>query len=109
MIYAITQGQTALMTTDIKSSVYLGVHPEPLRIQNVNFGKRLRNTSGAHTRSPTKLLISLVEQYRITSNAVLVIFQTADFQIPRSKITHLVYPNMSPEHFRRHPRNFPKW
>ena len=79
------------------------MHPEQLRIQNVDFGKVLRNTSGARTRSRTKLLIQLLEQHSITSNAVLVVFQIAGIQTPRSKTTHPVYPSMSPEHFQRHP------
>ena len=94
MIYATTQGQIAMTTTDIKSLVCLGMHPEQLRIQNVEFGKVLRNTSGARTRSPTELIITLLQQHRITSNAVLVIFQIAEFQTPRSRTTHLVYPSM---------------
>ena len=69
----------------------------------MDFGKMLRNTSGAHTRSPTKLLIPLLEQHNITSNSVLVFFQIAEIQTPRSRSTYLVYPSMSPEHFRRHP------
>ena len=78
------------------------MHPEQLRIQNVDFGKVLRNASGARTRSPTKLRITLLEQHRIM-NAVPVIIQIAEFQTPRSRTTHLMYPSMSPEHFRRHP------
>ena len=79
------------------------MYPEPIRIQNVDCEKVLRNTSGALTRSPTKLLIPLLEQHSITSNSDLVIFQIAEIQSPRSRTTYLVYPSMSPEQFRRHP------
>ena len=98
MIYATTQDQIVMTITDFKSLVCLGMHPEQLRIQNV-----LRNASGARTRSPTELRITLLEQHRNTSNAVQVIFRIAEFQTPRSRTTHLVYPSMSPERFRRHP------
>ena len=77
MIYVITQGQIAMMTTDIKSYVYLGVHPEQLRIQNVDFGKVLRNISKGRTRFPTKHLIPRLEQHSTANNAVLIIFQVA--------------------------------
>ena len=85
-----------MTTIDIKSLVDLGVHPEQIRIQNVDFEKVLRNTSGARTRSPTKLLIPLLEQHSITSNSVLVFFQIAEIQTPCSRSTDLVYPSMSP-------------
>ena len=68
-----------------------------------DFEKALRNTSGAHPRSPTKLLIPLLEQHSITSKSPLVIFKITEIQTPRSRTTYLVYPSMSPEHFRRHP------
>ena len=71
------------------------MHPEQLRIQNVDFGKVLRNTSGARTCLPTKLPIPLLEQHSITNNSVLVIFQSAEIQTPRSKTTYLVYPSTS--------------
>ena len=79
------------------------MHPEQLRIQNLDFEKALRNTSGARPRSPTKLLKPLLEQHSITSKLPLVIFKIAEIQTPRSRTTYLVYPSMSPEHFRRHP------
>ena len=103
MIYATTQGQIAITTTDTELQVYLGVHPEQLRIQNVDFGKVLRNTSGALTRSPTKIQIPVLEQHSITSNSILVIFQIAEFHTPHSRTTHPMYPSMSPERFRRPP------
>ena len=59
MIYATTQGQIAMTTTDIKSLVCLGLYPEHLRIQNVDFGNVLRNVSGVRTHSPTELRISM--------------------------------------------------
>ena len=64
-----------MMTTDTKSQVYFGVHPEQLRIQNVDFGKVLRNASGAPTCSPTALLISIMEQHQTASNLVLLILK----------------------------------
>ena len=67
-----------MTTTDYKLSVYLGVHPEQLRIQNVDFWKVLRNTAGAFTHSPTALLTPLPEQHSIISNSVLVMFQIAE-------------------------------
>ena len=79
------------------------MYPEQLRIQNVDFGTVLRNTSGALTRSPTKLQMPFLEQRSITSNSSLVFFQIAEVQTPRSRTTHPVYPSMSPERFRRHP------
>ena len=79
------------------------MYPEQLRIQNVDFGKVLRNTSGALTRSPTKLQMPFLEQRSITSNSILVFFQITEFQTPRSRTTNPVYPSMSPERFRRHP------
>ena len=59
MIYATTQGQVAITTTDIKSLVCLGMYPEHLRIQNVDFGNVLRNASGVRTHSLTELRISM--------------------------------------------------
>ena len=53
MIYVITQGQFAMTTIDTKPQVYFGVHPEQLRIQNVDFGKELRNDSTANIISGT--------------------------------------------------------
>ena len=79
------------------------MHTEQLRIQNADFKKVLRNTSGALTRSPTKLQTPFLEQHSITSNSILVNFQIAEFQTPRSRTTHPVYPSMSPERFRRPP------
>ena len=75
MIYAITQGQIAMTTTDIKSYVYLGVHPEQLRIQNVDFGKVLRNISGAPTSSPTALLKLFLGRHQTAINAVIKILK----------------------------------
>ena len=62
-----------MATTDTKSQVYFGVYPEQLRVQDVDFGKVLRNASGAPTRSPTALLISFLERQETASNLVLVI------------------------------------
>ena len=45
MIYVIIQSQIATTTTDIKSQVYLGAHPEQIRIQHVDFGEVLRTLS----------------------------------------------------------------
>ena len=60
-----------------------------------------------HMRSPYtfiyKLQMPFQEQRSITSNSNLVIFQIAEFQTPRYRTTHTVYPSMSPERFRRHP------
>ena len=84
MIYALTQGQIAMTTTDTKSQVYFGVHPEQLRIQNVAFGKVQRNASGAPTRSLTALLISFLERHQTASSSVLVFFklQKSKPQVP---------------------------
>ena len=79
------------------------MYPEQLRIQNVDFGKALRNTSGARTRSPTALFIPFLEQHTITSSLPLVIFQIAEIQTPRSGSTYVTYPSISPEQFRRPP------
>ena len=75
MIYVISQSQIAMKTTDTKSQVYFGVHPEQLRRQNVHFGKVLRNASGAPTCSSTALLISFLERPQTASNIVLVILK----------------------------------
>ena len=64
-----------MKTTDNKSQVCFGMHPEQLRIQNVDFGKVLRNASGTPTRSPTALLISFLERHQTASNLVLVILK----------------------------------
>ena len=80
MIYAITQGQIAMTTTDTKSQVFFGVHPEQLRIQHVDFGKVLRNASGALTRFPTALLISFLERHQTASNLVQVISKLPNFK-----------------------------
>ena len=61
--------------TDTKSQVQFGVHPEQLRIQNVQFGKVLRNASGAPTCSPTALLLSILERLQTVSNLVTVILK----------------------------------
>ena len=79
------------------------MYPEQLRIQNVEFGKALRNTSGARKRSPTALLIPLLEQHTITSSLPPVVFQIAEIQTPLSGSTYVAYPSMSPERFRRPP------
>ena len=84
-----------MTTTDIKSSVYLGVHPEQPRIQHVDCGKVLRSGYGTLTYPTTKPLEQLLEQHSLTRNLVLVISQTAEIQTPRSRNTHLVYPSMS--------------
>ena len=65
------------------------MYPEQIRIQNADFGKALRNTSGARTRSPTALLIPLLEQHTITRNLPPVIFQIAEIQTPRSGSTYV--------------------
>ena len=60
-----------------------------------------------HIRSPYtftyKIQMPFLEQRSITSNSILVFFQIAEFQTPRSRTTHPVYPSMSPGRFRRHP------
>ena len=73
-----------MTTTETKSQVYFGVHPEQLRIQNVDFGKVLRNASGALTHFPTTLLISFLERHQTASSLVLVIFklQKSQPQVP---------------------------
>ena len=58
-----------------KLQVYFGVHPEQLRIQNLDFGKKLRNASGAPTRSPTSVLISFLERHQTASKSVLGILK----------------------------------
>ena len=74
----------------------------------MDFSKVLRNVHGAPTYRPRKLLVSPLEQHRITSNLALEIFQIAEIQTPRSKNTYLVYPSMSsgalPETFLEIPR-----
>ena len=88
--------------------ICLGIDPEQLRIQQVDFGKVLRNDYGAPTYRPTKLLVSLLEQHRIASNLAPEIFQIAEIQTPRSRNTYLVYPSVPygilPDTF----PNFPK-
>ena len=64
-----------MTTTDTKSQIYFGVHPEQLRIQHVDFGKVLRNAAGALTRFSTALLISFLERHQTASNLVPVIFK----------------------------------
>ena len=63
------------MTTDTKSQVYFGVHPEQLRIQNLHFGKVLRNASGAPTCFLTALLLYFLERHQTVSTSVLVILK----------------------------------
>ena len=46
----------------------------------MDFGKVLRNTSGALQRSPTKLQMPFLEQRSITINSILVIFQLQNFK-----------------------------
>ena len=108
MVYAIIQGQTAMTTTDIKSYVYLGVHPEQPRIQHVDCGKVLRSGYGTFTYPTTKQLVQLLEQHSITRKLVLVISEIAELQTPRSRNTHLVYPSISfgalPETFLKIPK-----
>ena len=72
MIYVITQDQIVMTTTDTKSQVYFVVQPEQLRIQQVDFGKVLRNASGALTRFSTALQKSFLERHQIASNLVQV-------------------------------------
>ena len=80
LIYVITRGQIAMTTTDTKSQVYFSVHPEQLRIKNVDFGKVLRNASGVPTRSPTALLISFLQRHQTASIIVLVILKLQKFK-----------------------------
>ena len=75
------------MTTDIKSQICLGVE------LYVDCEKVLRNRYGAPTYLPTKLLVSILEQHPISSHSVLVVFQIAENQAPRSRITCLAYPS----------------
>ena len=75
MVYVITQGQIAMTTTDTKSQVYFVMHTEQLRKQHVDFGKVLRNASGALTGFPTALLISFLERHQTASNLVPVILE----------------------------------
>ena len=84
-----------MTNTDTKSQVYFGVHPEQIRMQNMEFVKVLRNVYGTPMYPPTKPLVPLLEQHSTTSNSVLVIFQIAEIKTPRSRNTYLVYPSMS--------------
>ena len=95
MIYVITQVQTTRTTTDTKLQVHFGVHPEQQRIQNVDFGEVRRNGYRRLMYPPTKPLVPLLEQHSTTSNSVLVIFQIAEFETPRSRNFYLVYPSTS--------------
>ena len=61
----------------------------------MDFGKKLRNAYGAPTYRPTKLLVSPLEQHRITSILALETFQIAEIQTPRSRNAYLVYTSMS--------------
>ena len=65
----------------------------------------LRDAYGALTYLPIKLLISLLEQRRIASRSVLVIFQTAENETPHSRDTYPVYASMP---YGALPETFPK-
>ena len=108
IIYVIIEGQITMTITDTKSQVHFGVHPEQLRIQNVDFGKVLRNGYGTLMYPPTKPLVPHPEQHSTTSNSVVVILQIAEIKTPRSRNTYLVYPSMScgalPETFPKIPK-----
>ena len=95
MIYVITQGHIAIKTTDTKSQICFGVHPEQLRIQHVDFGEVLRNAYGAPSYRPTKLLVAFLEQHRIASILVPEILQIAKIQTPPSRNTYRLYPSMA--------------
>ena len=98
-----------MTTTDTKPQVYFGVHPEQLRIQNVDFGKGLRNASGAPTRSPTALLTSFLERHQTVSNLVRAILklQKSKPHVPEKPTERTLM--CLPEHFRRHFQKFLKW
>ena len=61
-----------MTTTDTKSQVELGAHPEQLRIQHMDFEKVLQNACGALTSLPRKLLISFLERHQTASKLVPV-------------------------------------
>ena len=105
MICVIAQNQIAITTTDTKSQVYFGVHPEQLRIKNVDFGKVLRNGYGTLMYPTKKPLLPLLKQHSTTSKSVRVFFQIAEIKTPRSRNTYPVYPSMSSGAL---PETFPK-
>ena len=98
-----------MTTTDNKSQVCLGAHPEQLRTPHVDFGKVLRNAYGALVRLPMKLPISLLEQHKTANNSARVIckLQKIKAHVPEKPTSRiLVCP---PEHFRRLSRKFLKF
>ena len=110
MICATILNRIAMTTIVIKMQICLGMVPGTttytIRVSSKIATERLRSTY-----IPThKLLVSLLEQHRITSNSVVVIFQVAEIQTPRSRNTYLVYHSMSsgafPETFLKYPKFF---
>ena len=53
-----------------------------------------RNPYGALTYLPTKLLVLLLEQHRIPSHSVLVVFRLAEIETPYSRNIYPVYPHV---------------
>ena len=105
MIYATIVKRIVVTTTDIKLQICPGVVPEQLRTPYVDFGKVLRNAYGALTYLQIKLLVPLMEQHRIASYSVPVIFQIAEFETSCSRNTYPVYLSMPHGAF---PETFPK-
>ena len=59
-------------------------YPEPLRTSYVESAKVLRNSYGATTYLPIKLLVSGLEQHRIANHSLLLIFQITEVETARS-------------------------
>ena len=84
-------------------------YPEQLRIANVDFEKVQRNAYGALTNLATKLPASLLEQHRIASLSILLIFQIAEIDTLCYRISTLCILVCPTEHFRKLSRKFLKF
>ena len=105
MIQVTVLNRIAMTTTDIKLQICLGMVPGAATYTIRGFWKSLRNSYGALTYLPTKLLVSLLDQHSIAGHSVLVIFQIAEIETPYSRNTYPVYPSVR---YGALPDTFPK-
>ena len=103
MPQSLTKLQWRWQTINCKSvSVW---YPEQLHTPYVDFGKVLRNAYGALTYLSRKFPVSHLEQHRIATQSVLVIFQIAEIETPCSRNTYPACPSMP---YGALPETFPK-
>ena len=83
-----------MTTTDIKLQICRGMVPDTTTYTIRGFQKNATNAYRAFTHLPIKLLVSLLQQHRIASHSVPLIFQNAQIETPYSRNTYPASPSM---------------